>query len=700
MNQPQQSLQPDERTEHAAGTVQRRLAPATGVPERPARAPNVHAIGEMQGVGFKDRQWLVQHDGRFLQLTELLYRVVEQANGERKLEEIAEAVTESTDWMVDADGVRRLIQTKLIPLGLVATADGSVAPRGGSAVGHQPPSPLAVYMRRKTFGPRVVDPFARALQVFYTPLILIPVLGAAAVAHWWLYRVHGLAESVRDVLYTPGGLLLVLALVVLAGMFHEFGHASALRYGGGRVRGMGVGLYLFYPVFYSDTTDSYRLGRWARVRTDLGGIYFHLIFALGLIALSVLTGRELLLFAVLLINLEILLQFLPLVRMDGYWLVADLTGIPDFFSQMGPFLRSVLPVRGLRGDKLPDLKPWTKAVFATYTVAAVPLLGYLFFLTVRGLPRFLAETWDGLLTQARMFSTAQSQGDVLTMLLLGTTMLFVALTALATLYVIYALSRAPIRALWDWSKPTPARRLAGALGAASIMVLLGFLWGPQLCELVDGTHPLFKQSRAASARVQTLRADLEGALGMDRFTGTVLLKRPNLVRIDIKGGGGLGEFLVVSDGKALLSYFPGDDRYVQSDPGPEGHNIQTFVVEQIDTLFQCDSIGITPPGGQSRYLGKEAVDGTEYDVMEVVSPKPWNKTTRYFISPEDRLIHQVVSTIEDESGKATTTWAKFKNARVDEPIDESAFRWMLPPTARPAELPSGITLPTEKNVSK
>jgi putative peptide zinc metalloprotease protein len=46
---------------------------------------------------------------------------------------------------------------------------------------------------------------------------------------------------------------------------------------------MGVGLYLFYPVFYSDVTDSYRLGRSARVRTDLGGVYFHLIFALGLI---------------------------------------------------------------------------------------------------------------------------------------------------------------------------------------------------------------------------------------------------------------------------------------------------------------------------------------------------------------------------------------------------------------------------------
>lgn len=94
------------------------------------------------------------------------------------------------------------------------------------------------------------------------------------------YLVHGTWESIREVLYTPGLMLAVLGLAILAGFFHEFGHASALRYGGGRTQTMGVGLYLIYSAFY---TDSYRLGRWARMRTDLGGFYFHLLFALGVV---------------------------------------------------------------------------------------------------------------------------------------------------------------------------------------------------------------------------------------------------------------------------------------------------------------------------------------------------------------------------------------------------------------------------------
>ena len=49
---------------------------------------------------------------------------------------------------------------------------------------------------------------------------------------------------------------------------------------------------------------------------------------------------------VVLINLEIVHQLMPFVRLDGYWALADMTGIPDFFSHMGPFLRSLVATVG------------------------------------------------------------------------------------------------------------------------------------------------------------------------------------------------------------------------------------------------------------------------------------------------------------------------------------------------------------------
>jgi len=62
------------------------------------------------------------------------------------------------------------------------------------------------------------------------------------------------------------------------------------------------------------------------------------------------------------------------VRLDGYWALTDLTGIPDFFSQMGPFLRSILPISEQEDGKLPGLKPWVRTVFAVYIMVTVPLL--------------------------------------------------------------------------------------------------------------------------------------------------------------------------------------------------------------------------------------------------------------------------------------------------------------------------------------
>jgi putative peptide zinc metalloprotease protein len=449
---------------------------AAEVPERPVLAPAVELLGEMQGTGFTTRQWLIQRGERYLQVAELLYRVAEATNGERTLEEIAEAVTESTDWMVSAENVRQVIQTKLIPMGLVLGADGSVP----ASTGESRRSPLQIGMRRKVLSPSIIDPITRLLQFLYAPRIAIPLLLLIVIAYGWLYLVRGVGDAVRAALYMPAGLLLVLGFAIASGLFHEFGHAAALRYGGGRVRGMGVGFYLGLPTFYTDTTDAYRLGRWARLRTDLGGIYFHLIFGLGLVALYFITQQEVLLAIVLVISMDILYQLIPYVRLDGYWALADLTGIPDFFSQMRPFLRSILPTARAKQTKLPELKRWVRAAFATYLILTIPVLALLMLLLLVGFPRFIALGSESLFYQVRQLSLAHSTDDYVLMAGVMAQALLLGLSLLAALYFFYSLVRQPAEALWNWSKGTPARRIIGALISIIALAFVTALWAPQL----------------------------------------------------------------------------------------------------------------------------------------------------------------------------------------------------------------------------
>ncbi|MBV9280627.1 MAG: site-2 protease family protein, partial [Chloroflexi bacterium] len=265
------------------------------VPDRPGLAPGVDLTGEMPDSAYDKAQWLIQRDGRFVQVTELLYRVAEQIDGERTIDEIAGAVSRAIGRNVSADNVRHLLVTKLIPAGLVATADGtalSPATAGGEA---GPRSPLQLAMRVRVLDPRFINPFTAVLRHLFWPPVLVAILVVAALAQAWLFGIHGIAGSVHDALYHPALMLALLGLIVVGTVWHEFGHASALRYGGGQVRGMGVGIYLVYPAFYMDVTDNYRLPRWSKVRTDLGGFYFNLIFAMVLFACSFVFGQQFLL---------------------------------------------------------------------------------------------------------------------------------------------------------------------------------------------------------------------------------------------------------------------------------------------------------------------------------------------------------------------------------------------------------------------
>ena len=66
---------------------------------------------------------------------------------------------------------------------------------------------------------------------------------------------------------------------------------------------------------------------------------------LGLAGVYALTGFEPLLLIAFLLQIEVVHQMLPFLRLDGYYVVSDLVGVPDLFKRTGPVLRSMIPGR-------------------------------------------------------------------------------------------------------------------------------------------------------------------------------------------------------------------------------------------------------------------------------------------------------------------------------------------------------------------
>ena len=364
--------------------------PPEDVPYRPpVLSDGVELIGEYEGSGFREPPSLVRRrDGQVLQFPPLLYELLRTIDGQRDLEALASVLSDRVQRRLQAEDVAFLIEEKLRPKGVVAAPDGSnpELPRT---------DPFLAFRYRIGV---ISEPASARLGGAFSPLFFWPatviVIAGFVLADWWLFFDRGVAQALRQTLYHPGLFLPLLAAVVLSAAFHEIGHAGACRYGGARPGRMGCGLYLAWPAFYTDVTDAYRLSRRGRLRTDLGGIYFNLVIIVVAAGVYLLDhSLEVLVLLVVIEHLEIVHQLLPVIRLDGYYVVSDLTGVPDLFARIGPVLRSVMFWRD-PDPRVGLLKRWVRVTVAAWVFVVLPLLVLESLVVLVHLPRILGTAWD------------------------------------------------------------------------------------------------------------------------------------------------------------------------------------------------------------------------------------------------------------------------------------------------------------------
>jgi putative peptide zinc metalloprotease protein len=242
---------------------------------------------------------------------------------------------------------------------------------------------------------------------------------------------------------------------------------------------MGAGIYIVWPAFYTDVTDAYRLGKGGRLRTDLGGVYFNTIFILATAGAYAVTGFEPLLLMIPLQHLEIVHQFLPFIRLDGYYIVSDLTGVPDMFARIRPTLASLLPWKEA-GERVKELKPWVRVAVTTYVFTVVPLLLFLFGMMVINAPRIFATAYDAFLLQ--YYKVKHDLGGGGSTFAGGFGILQMLILLLPALGLVVTFSRGSVRlarGLWTKTEGKPAARAASVLAGAVLVAVLGYIWWPK-----------------------------------------------------------------------------------------------------------------------------------------------------------------------------------------------------------------------------
>jgi putative peptide zinc metalloprotease protein len=129
------------------------------------------------------------------------------------------------------------------------------------------------------------------------------------------------------------------------GFFHESAHAVTCKHYGGEVHNMGFMLIYLSPAFFADISEVYVYGtKWRRVAAIFAGIWVELMFcaAATVIWWGTPAGSPVhdFTYKVMLITGVgvVLMNLNPLVKIDGYYLLGELIGIPTLKENATEYL--------------------------------------------------------------------------------------------------------------------------------------------------------------------------------------------------------------------------------------------------------------------------------------------------------------------------------------------------------------------------
>ncbi|MCF7792124.1 MAG: HlyD family efflux transporter periplasmic adaptor subunit [Victivallales bacterium] len=161
-------------------------------------------------------------------------------------------------------------------------------------------------------------------------LIMFSLCGyMGLIVHWGKFT-----ATVVDTLNYSGLIKYGITIVFLK-VLHEFSHAYAAKNAGIRVRRMGIGFIVFFPRFFTDLTDSWRLSRKKdKIFIDSAGIMAELIVGGIAVIFWLYAGPGIIrtvayyIFAVSMIS-TVFVNGNPFIRYDGYYILMDAVNIDN-----------------------------------------------------------------------------------------------------------------------------------------------------------------------------------------------------------------------------------------------------------------------------------------------------------------------------------------------------------------------------------
>ena len=225
------------------------------------------------------------------------------------------------------------------------------------------------------------------LIVSFLLLSILPFVVLAANSDVW-------AKDFFSIQFDFKFLLILYVLVVMTMALHELGHAISCYYFGGEVKRMGIMLFYFQPALYCDISAIYGFTRRkSKILVTSAGLIVQCICS-GLALYGYLfcyfffqTSPIILVYYSFLNLALILLNLIPFIKLDGYWLLTHFLNMTNLRDKSFMYLLSMI-IKKFKGYSVSFNKK-EKMILASYGVTSFVFTSFFWIYTCFNLYQFV-----------------------------------------------------------------------------------------------------------------------------------------------------------------------------------------------------------------------------------------------------------------------------------------------------------------------
>lgn len=244
--------------------------------------------------------------------------------------------------------------------------------------------------KMELFPAHAIARYAKLCHGLFKSLVMLLLVSMGIILNGYFFIA---TENLMDIQAFDFSIAIILFLSFLvSSLVHEVGHAAACQYLGVQHGGIGFGLYLNFPVFYTDVTNVWRLNRKERSIVDIAGVYFQMILLIPVLAYEIYHPNDICKYIIVMMDFNFIITLNPFFKFDGYWLMTDLLGIANLKSKCNEIFLHVLNRFFKKyGDRtsvpyLSQIHVKEKWIFGVYLVVVNLFFGYYIFYII---PMFL-----------------------------------------------------------------------------------------------------------------------------------------------------------------------------------------------------------------------------------------------------------------------------------------------------------------------